>query len=187
VNPFDAFGTARAEFERRLHAIGVADWDKPSPCEGWTVRDVVHHVVAGNRAQAMVLRGGNAVEIVAARATPIVDPVAEFGPTADEVLAAASVPGTMEGIVHHPAGDMPGSQAFSLRPMELLLHAWDVARGIGVDETLDPECVAFVWAVLQPSRDTIGTRGVFGTGPSDTLGDDAPLQQRLLDLSGRRP
>jgi len=28
---------------------------------------------------------------------------------------------------------------------------------------------------------------VFGTGPSGTVGPDAPLQDRLLDLSGRRP
>ena len=33
----------------------------------------------------------------------------------------------------------------------------------------------------------IGDIGVFGTGPSGTVADDAPLQQRLLDLSGRRP
>ena len=29
--------------------------------------------------------------------------------------------------------------------------------------------------------------GVFGSGPSGTVAEDAPLQQRLLDLTGRRP
>ena len=29
--------------------------------------------------------------------------------------------------------------------------------------------------------------GVFGAGPSGKVGDDAPLQVRLLDLTGRRP
>jgi hypothetical protein len=33
----------------------------------------------------------------------------------------------------------------------------------------------------------IPATGVFGSGPSGTLGPDAPLQDRLLDLSGRRP
>jgi hypothetical protein len=33
----------------------------------------------------------------------------------------------------------------------------------------------------------IGKSGFFGSGPSGAVGEDAPLQTRLLDLSGRRP
>jgi hypothetical protein len=33
----------------------------------------------------------------------------------------------------------------------------------------------------------IGQIGIFGEGPSGTVGEDAPLQERLLDLTGRRP
>jgi hypothetical protein len=32
----------------------------------------------------------------------------------------------------------------------------------------------------------IGEVGMFGTGPSGFFNDDAPLQLRLLDLTGRR-
>ncbi len=29
---------------------GVADWDAPAPCDGWTAHDVLHHVVTTQRA-----------------------------------------------------------------------------------------------------------------------------------------
>ena len=68
-----------------------------------------------------------------------------------------------------------------------LLHTWDLARAVGGDETLDPGAVEAVWAVLEPMAPMIPSIGVFGSGPSGSVGADAPLQTRLLDLSGRRP
>ena len=68
-----------------------------------------------------------------------------------------------------------------------LLHAWDLARACGFDETLDADAVAATWAALEPMAPMIPSIGVFGSGPSGSVGADAPIQVRLLDLSGRRP
>ena len=38
-----------------------------------------------------------------------------------------------------------------------------------------------------PMAPFIGEVGVFGSGPSGTVGDDATVKIRLLDLTGRRP
>jgi len=40
-----------------------------------------------------------------------------------------------ERIVHHPAMDMPGAQLLGFRIGGLTLHAWDLARASGGDET----------------------------------------------------
>jgi hypothetical protein len=40
---------------------------------------------------------------------------------------------------------------------------------------------------MQPMAPFIGQTGVFGSGPSGDVAADAPLQQRLLDFTGRRP
>jgi len=90
--------------------------------------------------------------------------------------------------VHHPtAGDIPAEVFLGFRTTDNLLHAWDLARAIGGDETLDPHVVAVAWAALEPMTPIIATVGAFGTGPSGTVDAAAPLQTRLLDLSGRRP
>jgi hypothetical protein len=92
----------------------------------------------------------------------------------------------MGRIVHHPAMDMPGAQLLGFRIGGLTLHTWDLARGCGGDETLDSELVEAVWALLSPMAPFIAQTGVFGLGPGGEVGQDAPLQVRLLDLSGRR-
>ncbi len=95
--------------------------------------------------------------------------------------------GSMDRIVHHPMGDMPASQVLGFRMGEVVLHGWDLAQAIEVDDTLNPAAVQAVWEATMPSKDMLASLGIFGDGPSGTVADDAPLQIRLLDLTGRRP
>ncbi len=37
-----------ADFSAYLHGLDDADWERPSLCEGWLVRDVVGHILYGN-------------------------------------------------------------------------------------------------------------------------------------------
>jgi uncharacterized protein (TIGR03086 family) len=82
---------------------------------------------------------------------------------------------------------MPGAQVLRFRLSDLLVHQWDLARAIGADETLDPQLVDEVWAGVAPLIPMMANSGVFGTGPSGSLDDEATPQQRLLDAMGRRP
>ena len=100
---------------------------------------------------------------------------------------AFAQPDIAEHVFQHPAGDMPGAQVLRFRVGDLLVHQWDLARAIGADETLDPGLVQEVWDGISPMVPMMATSGVFGSGPSGTVADDAPLQTRLLDAMGRRP
>jgi hypothetical protein len=73
-----------------------------------------------------------------------------------------------------------------LRTNDIALHAWDLARSGGFDEQLDPELVRHVWDNMSPKADGLAASGRFGTGSRGDLPDDAPLQARLLDITGRR-
>ena len=41
----DRYRTLSEAFEQRVRAVSPDQWAAPSPCEGWTARDVVRHVV----------------------------------------------------------------------------------------------------------------------------------------------
>ena len=45
----------------------------------------------------------------------------------------------------------------------------------------------FLWEDAQPQREMLAATGMFGDSASGTIGDDAPLQIKYLDLMGRRP
>lgn len=43
------------DFSAYLHGLAEEDWDKPSLCEGWMVRDVVGHILDGNELRLWTL------------------------------------------------------------------------------------------------------------------------------------
>ena len=189
MDPLPTLNLARSEFERRLRLVEPGDWDRPTPCEGWTVRDLVLHMIGGSRMMAALI-GGCSVEdataIVSSEPFPD-DAVAVCAEVGDAQVRAFSEPGALERICHHPAGDFPASVMLSFGAGDFALHAWDLARAIGADETLPDELVAAIWANIEPLIPAIDQLGVFGAGPSGTVPADAPLQTRLLDATGRRP
>ncbi len=193
MEPLDALDAARAEFQQRLAALKPDQWEQPTPCTNWTVRDLVTHVVNGCGMTVALLDGASSEEAIGVvrSAPPIGDDVDEvmrrFVTAADAQDVAFRREGALTLTVHHPIGDIPGRQLLQFRTGDFTLHAWDLARGIGADEALDPELVALIYEGMAPMAPMIGQTGQFGTGPSGTLGDDAPVQARLLDLAGRRP
>ena len=189
MDPLDALALARSEFARRLRLVTADDWQRPTPCDDWTVRDLVVHVVGGDRMSAALLSGATREEATAIRKTVDLgdDAMAAFDAEADKLAAAFASPGTFEFIIPHPSGiDMPGERLLGFRIGDYALHGWDLARAIGADEHLDDDLVQVLWTALAPMAGMIGTSGVFGTGPTGQVGNDAPLQERLLDLTGRR-
>ena len=194
MEPFAALDRARVEVEWRLDAVGPDQWSLPTPCTDWTVRDVVRHLVVGNKMAALLLTGASRDDTLAQirewhRADGMLAPdalVAAFRTTADAQAAALRQPGVPELTVHHPVGDIPGAQLLRFRIGDMTLHAWDVARAIGGDEQLDPELADDVYESMVPMAPFIGTIGMFGSGPSGQVDESAPAQVRLLDLSGRR-
>jgi uncharacterized protein (TIGR03086 family) len=189
VDPLAALDRSVAEFRARLAAVPADRWGSPSPCEGWTARDVAAHVVGGNRMSVLLLGGATADEARALLRGVDVgdDPVAAYDDGAAEMVAAFREPGAMERTVHHPAGDIPGALFLGFRVGDLVIHAWDLARATGGDERLDPELVDTVWQGMSPLAPVIAQTGLFGPGPSGTLAEEASTQERLLDLAGRRP
>ena len=180
--------TAQREASRRVGAITADQWTLPTPCEGWTVRDLVVHLVEGSHMVVRLLDGATKEEAIGVFGAAH---GADLAGELDEGLAAERTaferPGASDMTVHHPAGDLTGQVLLGFRTGDYLVHSWDLARATGDDEALPAETVGTVWEDLQPMAPIIGTIGAFGSGPSGTVPDDAPLQQRLLDLVGRRP
>ena len=192
MDDFDALDRSRAELDRRLAAIGANQWDLPTPCSQWTVRGLVQHCVGGAKMVVLLLGGISQADLMAELGTYRLaeEPtaaLAEFAAAADASRAAFHEPGALERTCHHPVGDIPGAQLLRFRVGDMTLHAWDLARAIGADEHLDPDLAEDVYISMSPMAPFIATTGFFGAGPSGDVGPDAPAQQRLLDLSGRRP
>ena len=185
----DSLRRAAAGFRDVVAEVGVDQWDLPTPCEGWTVRQLVGHVAAGCQMAATLAAGGSRLDAIAVLGVDHLGdrPVEAVDAALGRQQAAFVRPDIETQVFHHPAGDIAGAQVIQFRISDLLVHRWDLARAIGADETLDPQLVAEVWNGISPMIPMMAVSGVFGTGPSGTVADGASIQTRLLDAMGRRP
>jgi uncharacterized protein (TIGR03086 family) len=169
------------EFTRRVTAVGPDQWDAPTPCGDWTVRDLVGHV-AGHTATFASSIG---VEVTL-RQSAQEDPVATWTES-DQV---------MQGLLEDPAraeqeyqgyfGPTTFSQtADTFGALDLLVHGWDLARATGQDEQLPADEVRTVHAFALQLGDSLRLEGV--CGPLVAVPPDAAEQDRLLGLLGRTP
>jgi uncharacterized protein (TIGR03086 family) len=189
MDSLDVLARARAGFAATLNEVAPGQWDAPSGVGDWTVRQLADHVIGGDRMSTVILGGGTRSEGLAqfARSAADVDPVEAFAGASGDMAAAFAEPGALDRTVAHPAMEMPGRQLLGFRIGEYGLHGWDVARAIGADDAIDPDVVQSLWELMEPLAPFLAATGMFGEGPSGSVPADAPMQLRVLDLSGRRP
>lgn len=147
-------------------------WDDSTPCDGWTVRDLVDHTMHWQA------HGGS---ILGAGTTPGDDWSAIEPALSSALDDPANLAGTADAF-----GGMPKQQVAGFVIGDLLIHSWDLARSLGVDEALPTEAVESTLMGLQRVPEQM-LRGGNMFGPQVEVGPDASAQDRLLGFVGRRP
>lgn len=108
-----------------------------------------------------------------------------FAAIVETACAAALELTDFERVVHCSFGDFTARQYLWQVNSFRGLRAHDIAAVIGVDPTLPAALVQGLWDELSPHAEEWRAIGVFG--PAVAIPGDAPLQDRLLALTGRDP
>jgi uncharacterized protein (TIGR03086 family) len=183
----DLHRRALAEFGRRVHAVRADQWGCPTPCKDWEVRNLVNHLVAEQLWVPPLLAGKRVEDLGAGFAAGDVlgaDPIAAWDGAAAAAQAAFAAAGALTRTVHLSYADRPGEEYAREMIFDLVVHSWDLARGISVDDTVDPDLVEAVYGRLEPDTD-LAAGGLFD--PPVPVPADADEQTRLIALTGRTP
>jgi uncharacterized protein (TIGR03086 family) len=184
VNGAAALQLSGQSFRQLLDHVERDDWTRPTPCDGWSVRDLVNHVIGGNFRYLTILGGDPADGIVPTHDEDGfgADPLGSFDDGLARVTQAFSAPGILRAAVRHPKlGAMTGADLRLLRVNELTVHGWDLARAVGSDDRMDEGIV--LW-LLQRLESLLAAAGLDRVGAADDLTAASP-QTRLLSLLGR--
>ncbi|MEV5127279.1 TIGR03086 family metal-binding protein [Streptomyces decoyicus] len=116
-------------------AVRPEDLELPTPCAGWSVRQLLHHMVWENLMAASIAedapRGDHAADHLGD------DHRAAFEDSVRAALAAF----TGSGMLHRTYGpyEAPGAMIVQQVVVELLAHGWDLARATGAPTSPAPE------------------------------------------------
>ncbi|GAA1938388.1 TIGR03086 family metal-binding protein [Amycolatopsis minnesotensis] len=188
------FVAASTGFDRLLAAVRPAQWDAPTPCAEWKVRDLVNHMTSGNRNYVSLVDGGTAAGYLAGRDADALgaDPIGAFRGSVRDCADAFARPGALARVLDYPLGRVVGSQALAVRTADSIVHTWDLARAIGVDDTLDAGLLGWlddgfdrIYAGLAETPAAADTTHRFFAPPTGSPG--FTRQDRLLRRMGREP
>ncbi|KOV83322.1 hypothetical protein ADL03_20700 [Nocardia sp. NRRL S-836] len=171
-----------------VNEVRPSDLTRPTPCDGWTLADLLAHMTAQHRGFAAAARGRGA-DPAAWEVRPLgPDPAAGHAAAAEDVLAAfAEAVPEFDLPEFSPVTRFPAAQAISFHLIDYVVHGWDVARSLGLDHRLEPELAgpALRIALAVPDGDSRLEPGA-AFGPALATDDPDP-SHRVLAVLGRSP
>ncbi|MGW0571093.1 TIGR03086 family metal-binding protein [Streptomyces tauricus] len=170
-------------FGARVHAVEGHQWGDSTPCTEWTVRDLVNHLV-GEHLWVPHLLAGESLEEVGDRYDGDMvgtDPVRAWDDAAKRSLAAWEG-ADLSGTARFSFGVAPLAVYADQILVDLTVHEWDLARGCGQPEGLDPAAVDHSLTYARANAGRMADLGIIGAAVH-TASTDPAVQ--LLSLLGR--
>ncbi|SDD99771.1 maleylpyruvate isomerase family mycothiol-dependent enzyme [Nocardioides lianchengensis] len=174
MTPLDDFLTHAGPFSDVVAAGG--DWSAPSPCAGWSARDVLDHVVDTEREFFERHEAGLGPR-------PDGEPATVWATHLDAVRAAAT-PELLAREYDSVFGRTTVAATLaSFYGFDLVVHRWDLARGLGGDTTFTEPELDLIEAALPGFGEHLYADGVCAAAVP--VPEDASRQVRLLGTMGR--
>ena len=151
-----------------LHGLPEDIWRNPdqhgSPCDRWTVADVVTHIIAGALLQSLTI--GRALKqntsppmgyrpisdeaevdrVISLRVSYDEDLFPEFNATCKQLntLLTSLKPDDYDTPVWDPRSIIPMSRLIEYRALELAVHGWDIRYGLDLSAGISPQAIPFL-------------------------------------------
>jgi uncharacterized protein (TIGR03086 family) len=132
-----------------VNTVTLDDLDRPTPCAGWNLADLLTHMTVQHHGFAAAARGNGADPAVWQPSTVAdavaADPAGAYAKAAADVLDAFSANGVLDATFaipeFGPGATVPGAMAIGFHFVDYVVHGWDVARSIGAPFELPADVI----------------------------------------------
>jgi uncharacterized protein (TIGR03086 family) len=173
------FRRLAATLSQRVESVPQDRWDDPSPCDGWSARDVLRHVIDSQtdfvKKVDLEIPPGPSVDD---------DPNAAWQHTRDAMQAILDDPEKANRSYDSSFGSSTLAKTVdSFFCFDLVVHGWDIAHATGVDDSIASEDLEFMKSFAEGMGDMMRTSGSFAAALDAP--DDADEQTKVLAYLGR--
>ena len=157
-------------------------WDNPSPCERWTAREVLGHVLWIMHSMSDQMAGGDPHPQTPEAAMAGPDPVASWDAALARVHEAFDTQGALQKTL--PAFGGVTVDDLSMRlGIDAVVHAWDLGTAVGLAHGIADDLAAEALAMLGGIPDD--QRSPEFMQPATAVAGDAPVADRMAAAAGR--
>jgi uncharacterized protein (TIGR03086 family) len=190
LTPLEALDRAQTTAAALIARVGEHDWQRPTPCDEWSVRDIVNKMVASTEMFAWFARRERLDpphDLVRPPELIGDDPLGVFQAAAAECRAAWRSPGALEGEAPSTVGHFPATAVLNARIFDTTILAWDVAQAITSPHGIDDRLAAYVLRVARALVANVRSVSPDRYKDPRDLGDGAPWVDRMVAATGRDP
>lgn len=164
-----------------VRAIRPDQLDAPTPCQGWTVQQLVDHQLEWGPALVASARKEQVRPVPVHKGT-LHDLETHFA----ELREAWSHPEAWDGVTRMGGPtEMPAAMIGGMVLGEVVVHGWDLARATGQNPQWPADLLEAIYDELLKTAELGREIGAYG--PQVAVPDDAPTLHRILGLTGRDP
>ncbi|MET7643539.1 TIGR03086 family metal-binding protein [Streptomyces sp. NPDC005426] len=187
------------ESVRVVERAAPGDWDRPTPCDRWTLRLLVEHMGTQHLGFTAAARGEGADRAAWEPRPAGDDPVEWYRGAAHALLDAFARPDVLERRFALPEIDakarFPATTAIGFHFIDYVVHSWDVAAALGSRTAFAPAVLeaALPLALRVPDgaqREQPGAAFRPALDPDEGSGagvDGSGTLRRVLSALGRSP
>ena len=182
-DPVPWFRSALEHGRTLVQGIRADQWDAPTPCSEWNVRELVHHLVSNNVWYADGMSGESGDDEPPPGDILGSEPLAAYAASVDAVAASMLTEGAMDRVLSFWGG-VTGKLFTAEHFVDCFIHGWDLAQATEQGTALSPDLVEHAYAILEPGN---GQPDVAEVWDFTDVGapEGAELQTRLLARAGR--
>lgn len=174
----DTYASRADGMQAALDAVAPTSWDAPSPCDGWTGRDVVAHLIDTQR-DFLAAHGADL-----GPRPDLADPAAAWRAHVAQTRDVIARPGFLEQEYDSFGSTTTVGASFdTFFGFDMVAHRWDVTAADGRAYAFDDSDLDLIEALVAAMGDVLYSDGV--CGPPVEVGPDADRQTRALAALGR--
>lgn len=180
------FAKALQQASSCIRHIRPEQYKNPTPCREWDLHALLNHMVYELLWMPEIIRGKTVAEVGSRFDGDVLrtDPHAAWQHAADSALVAVNH-ADPESVAHLSYGDKPVMDYIVEVGGDIFIHTWDVGQAMQCTVLLDEAIIQTVYDAMLPHKDDLVKSGAYA--PALEVSDDAPLQDKLLALTGRSP
>jgi uncharacterized protein (TIGR03086 family) len=188
VEPIEQFETVVPTLGRLVAGVRPDQLARPTPCDQFTVRDLLGHFIGNLDRLSAGFRGEPVTDLTPRPEMLGDDPAKTYDAVTAEFDAVIREPGAMDKVISLPPpfGDVPAPVIVGFVSFDFMVHSWDLATATGQQYTPPDDLVAAADALArQVIAPSMRTPGAFGAEVDPPAG--ATAFERLVAFTGRRP
>ena len=190
TDPLHILDLAQTRAALAIASLDGEQLDLPTPCDAWSVRDVINKLIASTLLFASLGRreqGDPRLDLIHPKEMLGNDPLGAYSAAATSCRDAWRVPGALDGMATSTIGEAKAHSVLNARIFDTTILSWDITVATSLPCLVDAEQGTYVLRVAKALVPAVRSHNKERYKEPVAIKEDASILEQLIAVTGRDP